>query len=61
MAMVTDGLAVLAVLLPGLCGALWLRAGWGHRAPPGFWPMALGYGYVIGMMAAAALLQTKEA
>ena len=61
MAMVTGGLAVLALLLPGLCGALWLRAGWGHRAPPGFWPMALGYGYLIGMMAATLLLRLMDA
>ena len=54
-------LSGLALLLPGLCGALWLRAGWGHRASPGFWPMALGYGYLIGMMAATLLLRLMDA
>lgn len=51
----------LALLLPGWCGSLWLRAGWGRGTLPGFWPMALGYGYVLGMLAATLLLRLMDA
>ena len=58
MTVVTGGLALLA---PMLCGALWLRAGWGRGALPGFWAMALGYGYVLGVLAATVLLRLMNA
>ena len=51
----------LALLVPLLCGAPWLRAGWGRGAPSGFWAMALGYGYVLGVLAATVLLRLLDA
>ena len=36
----------LALLLPALAGALWVRAAW-RAAPPGIWPLALGYGCLL--------------
>ncbi|MEI2742093.1 MAG: hypothetical protein V9G63_06610 [Candidatus Competibacter sp.] len=50
----------LALALPGLTGALWVRAAWG-AAPPGVWPLALGYGYVLGMLAVSLLLRLQAA
>ncbi|MDS4040683.1 MAG: hypothetical protein RKP20_05850 [Candidatus Competibacter sp.] len=39
----------LALGLPWLAGALWVRGVW-RDAPAGVWPLALGYGYVLGML-----------
>ena len=50
----------LALMLPGLAGALWVRAGW-RAAPPGMWPLALGYGYMLGMLAVSLLLRLQSA
>ncbi|MDS4019756.1 MAG: hypothetical protein RKR03_04490 [Candidatus Competibacter sp.] len=51
----------LALLLPWLCGALWIRGCWRDSAVAGFWPMALGYGYVLGILAATLLLRVMDA
>jgi hypothetical protein len=45
----------LAMLLPGMTMALWLRLLW-PEAVPGRWPLVLGYGYLFGMLGVAALL-----
>lgn len=50
----------LALALPALAGALWVRAAW-RAAPPGMWPLALGYGYVLGMLAVSLLLRLQAA
>ena len=54
------GLTGFALLLPWLAGALWIRAGW-PDAPPGVWPLASGYGYVLGMLAVTLLLRVQAA
>ncbi|MBL8250492.1 MAG: hypothetical protein JNK31_02360 [Candidatus Competibacter sp.] len=54
------GWVVLALALPGLAGALWVRAAW-RTDPPGVWPLALGYGYVLGMLALSLLLRLQGA
>ena len=48
----------LALGVPWLAGALWLRALWGE-APAGIWPLALGYGYLLGLLVATVLLRTQ--
>ncbi len=50
----------LALSVPWLAGALWLRALWGE-APAGTWPLALGYGYLLGLLAATVLLRVQAA
>ncbi|MBL8258470.1 MAG: hypothetical protein JNM60_01485 [Candidatus Competibacteraceae bacterium] len=50
----------LALLLPALAGALWVRAAW-RAASPGIWPLALGYGYLLGMLAVSLLLRLQAA
>ena len=37
----------LALLLPGMTMALWLRLTW-PEAVPGRWPLVLGYGFLLG-------------
>ena len=50
----------LALMLPWLAGALWVRSGW-RDDPAGIWPMALGYGYLLGMLVVTLLLRLQEA
>lgn len=45
----------LALLVPWLAGALWVRRLW-PEAGPGRWALALGYGYWLGIAAATLLL-----
>ena len=48
----------LALGLPWLAGTLWVRALW-REAPTGTWPLALGYGYLLGLLAATVLLRVQ--
>jgi len=50
----------LALGLPWLAGVLWLRALW-RDAPAGIWPMVLGYGGVLGLLAVTLLLRVQAA
>ncbi|MEH6875616.1 MAG: hypothetical protein V7849_14625 [Candidatus Competibacter sp.] len=50
----------LALGLPWLAGTLWLRALW-RDAPAGIWPMALGYGGVVGLLMVTLLLRAQAA
>ncbi|QQS54580.1 MAG: hypothetical protein IPM89_01570 [Candidatus Competibacteraceae bacterium] len=50
----------LALGLPWLVGVLWLRALW-RDAPAGIWPMVLGYGGVMGLLAVTLLLRVQAA
>jgi len=50
----------LALGLPWLAGVLWLRALW-RNAPAGIWPMALGYGGVMGLLTVTLLLRVQAA
>jgi hypothetical protein len=50
----------LALGLPWLAGTLWVRGGW-HDAPGGVWPLALGYGYLLGMLVVTLLLRLQTA
>lgn len=47
----------LALGLPWLAGALWLRVLW-RDATPG-WPLALGYGYILGLLVTTLLLRAQ--
>ncbi|MCP5195252.1 MAG: hypothetical protein H6974_00390 [Gammaproteobacteria bacterium] len=50
----------LALLIPWLAGTLWVRAWW-RDAPPGVWPLAMGYGYLLGSLTAILLLRAQAA
>lgn len=50
----------LAIGVPWLAGTLWVRALW-RETPVGGWPLALGYGYFIGLLAAILLLRVQVA
>lgn len=50
----------LALGLPWLAGALWLRGGW-QKVADGVWPLALGYGYVLGLLVVTLLLRLQAA
>ena len=50
----------LALLLPWGCGTLWLCACPIYRSGTGFWPMVLGYGYLLGILAATVLLRMMD-
>jgi hypothetical protein len=50
----------LALIIPWLAGTLWVRALW-RNAPVGGWPLALGYGYFLGLLAAILLLRGQAA
>ena len=47
----------LALLLPWWCGTLWLWAYPISRTGAGFYSMALGYGYLLGILATTVLLR----
>ena len=50
----------MALILPWLTGALWVRALW--RDPSaGVWPLALGYGGLLGWLAVTLLLRAQAA
>ena len=56
-----EGLRVgLALIIPWLAGTLWVRALW-REAPAGVWPLALGYGYFLGLLTAIMLLRAQAA
>lgn len=46
----------LALLLPTLAGALWLRRFWSAQES-GAWSLTIGYGYFVGMLGATLLLR----
>ncbi len=48
----------LALGLPWMVVAPWLRSCWRH-APAGIWPLALGYGYLLGLLLVAILLHVQ--
>ena len=50
----------IALGLPWLMGTLWLRVLW-RDTPAGFWPMALGYGSILGWLAVTLLLRVQMA
>ena len=50
----------LALGLPWLVGALWLRVLW-RDATAGGWPLALGYGYILGLLATTLLVRAQAA
>jgi len=50
----------LVLAIPWLAGTLWVRALW-RDAPPGIWPLALGYGYLLGVLATVLLLSGQAA
>ena len=50
----------IALGLPWLAGTLWLRVLW-RDTPAGFWPMALGYGGILGWLAVTLLLRVQMA
>ncbi len=50
----------LALGLPWLAGTLWVRAVW-HDGRAGVWALALGYGYVLGMLGVTFLLRVQAA
>jgi len=54
------GFVGLALGLPWLAGALWVRAGW-REVSPGVWPLAVGYGSVLGSLAVTVLLRLQAA
>ena len=49
-----------ALAIPWLAGALWVRVLW-RDAPAGVWPLALGYGGLLGLLAATLLLRAQAA
>lgn len=51
----------LALGLPWLAGTLWVRAAWRRGAPAGVWPLALGYGGLLGLLTATLLLRAQAA
>lgn len=50
----------LALGLPWLASALSVRGAW-RGAPAGVWPLVLGYGYVLGLLAVTLLLRLQAA
>jgi len=50
----------LSLVLPWLAGALWVRLLW-RTAPAGVWPLALGYGGLLGLLSATGLLRLQVA
>lgn len=51
----------LAFGLPWLAGALWLRVLWRDNTRAGSWPLLLGYGYILGLLATTLLLSIQVA
>ncbi len=50
-----------ALAIPWLAGALWVRVLWRDTPLPGVWPLALGYGGLLGLLAATLLLRAQSA
>lgn len=50
----------LALGLPWLAGAIGLRVLW-RDATAGVWPLALGYGYILGLLTTTLLLRAQSA
>lgn len=50
----------LALVMPWLAGALAVRALW-RDAPAGTWPLAMGYGGLLGLLAVTLLLRAQAA
>ena len=50
-----------ALAIPWLAGALWVRALWRDAPAAGAWPLALGYGGLLGLLAATVLLRAQAA
>ncbi|MBK8182892.1 MAG: hypothetical protein IPK63_08265 [Candidatus Competibacteraceae bacterium] len=50
----------LALGLPWLVSAIWLRLSWGE-APAGIWPLTVGYSYILGSLAVTLLLRSQAA
>lgn len=49
----------LALVLPWVVGTLWIRGAW-HKAPAaGVWPLALGYGYILGLLTVTLFLRLQ--
>ncbi|HRF43161.1 MAG TPA: hypothetical protein PLD30_02815 [Candidatus Competibacteraceae bacterium] len=48
----------LALGIPWLAGSLWVRALWRDTSAGG-WPLALGYGYFLGLLAAILLVRLQ--
>ncbi|EGV15966.1 hypothetical protein [Thiocapsa marina] len=48
--------AAIALVLPWIAGAAWLRSLW-PEPPPGRWPVILGYGYLLGWVGVTLLLR----
>ncbi len=46
----------LALLVPWMAGAVWLRLLWRERAG-GVWPLALGYGFLLGIFGVTLVLR----
>lgn len=51
---------LVALFLPWLAGAVWLRVGW-RKPPAGAWPLVLGYGYLLGLLATTLLMRLWNA
>ena len=49
-----------ALAIPWLAGALWVRVLW-RDAPAGGWPLALGYGGLLGLLTVTLLLRAQTA
>ncbi|MGB4946295.1 MAG: hypothetical protein WBQ05_03710 [Candidatus Competibacter denitrificans] len=49
----------LALGLPWAVGALWIRGAWRDAPPAGLWPLALGYGYILGLMTVTFFLRLQ--
>lgn len=49
-----------ALAIPWFAGALWVRVLW-RDAPAAVWPLALGYGGLLGLLAATLLLRVQAA
>jgi len=51
----------LALGTPWLAGALWLRVLWRDTPTAGVWPLVLGYGGLLGLLATTLLLRAQAA
>ena len=49
----------LALVLPWVIGTLWIRVAWRDVLSAGGWPLALGYGYLLGMLTVTLFLRLQ--